>query len=142
MVFHVLYLKMMLFVCPENCKKGLSFSPFTRFWAYNEADEPHFSALYTPKLHLCTLVLMPGAPFLIPQNPIWDVPFCLLGYPISSFGVSHFAIWGIFSPHLRTMYSPIFGLSSSFSLPKFVCFLSFRFIMFLRNSFGWISQFL
>jgi hypothetical protein len=39
---------------------------------------------------------LPGTPtFLIPQNTIWDVPFCHLGCPISPFGVSHFTIWGI-----------------------------------------------
>ena len=69
-------------------KMDCSFSSFTRFGAYNEASAPHFSALYTPTLHLCTLVPMPGTPF--PHTPNH-----LLGYPILPFGMSHFTIWGI-----------------------------------------------
>ena len=61
---------------------------FALFGACNEADEPHFSALDTPKLHLCALVPLPGTPVSsYPKTPfgmshftIWDVPFCLLGY--------------------------------------------------------------
>ena len=70
-------------------KMDCTFSPFTQFWANNEASAPHFSALYTPKLHLCTLVTMPGTP--------------VSSYPKPPFGVSHFAIWGI----LRRVYAPI-----------------------------------
>jgi hypothetical protein len=140
-----------IFHAQKIAKRIVLFSCFTQFWARNEADEPHFSALYTPKLHLCTLVLMPGAPVSsYPKTPFgmshftfWGIPFHHLGCPILPFGVSHFTIWGIFSAHLRTMYShdarfPIFV----FSLQKFVRFLSFRFIMFLRNSFGWIKYIL
>jgi hypothetical protein len=47
---------------------------FALLGACNEADEPHFSALYTPKLHLCTLVPMPG-------NPVSHTPNRPLGYP-------------------------------------------------------------
>ena len=85
----------------------------------------------------------PISPFEVSHFAIWDVPFRHLGYPISPFGVSHFAFWGIFSAHLRTTYSPdarfpIFV----FSQQKHVRFLSFRFIMFLRNSLGWIKYIL
>jgi hypothetical protein len=48
---------------------------FSLFGACNEADEPHFSALDTQKLHLCALVPMPGTPFSHTPNPH-------LGYPI------------------------------------------------------------
>ena len=133
-VFHVFYLIMMPFSMPGKWQKWIVlFSCFTQFWACNEADEPHFSALYTPKLHLCTLVLMPGTPF--PHTPkthlgcpispfgmshftFWDVPFRHLGYPISPFGV-------YFRHICAQCTAPIFGLSSSFSLQKFVCFFPF-----------------
>ena len=85
------------------------FSCFTRFWACNEAYEPHFSALYTPKLHLCTLVPMPG-------TPVSHTPKHYLGCPILPFGVSHFTIWGIlrrvYAPILAPFY-PLFALISS-----------------------------
>ena len=55
-------------------KMDCSFSPFTQFWACSEASDPHFSALDTPKLHLCTLVPMPG-------NPVSHTPNRPLGYP-------------------------------------------------------------
>ena len=112
--------------------------PFLLLPDFGRVTRPHtlhFSAIDSPKLHLCTLVPLPGTPFLIPQNTIWDVPFCLLRCPISPFGV-------YFRHICAQCTAPIFGLSSSFSLPKFVCFLSFRFIMFLRDSFGWIKYIL
>ena len=107
---------MMLFVCPENCKKDCSFTSFTRFGACIDAYEPHFSALYTPKLHLCT-------PCSDARNPVSS-------YPKPPFGVSHFTIWGIFSAHLRTMYSPDFRFVFFVFVAKVCVFLSFRFIMF------------
>ena len=61
------------------------------------------------------LLLCPKPPYIMSHFAIWDVPFAIwgipfhhLGYPISPFGVSHFTFWGIFSAHLRTMYSPDF----------------------------------
>jgi hypothetical protein len=89
-VFHVFYLNMMPFFMPRKLQKWIIlFSCFTQFGACNEADEPHFSALYTQKLYLCTLVPMPGTP--------------VSSYPKTPFGVSHFAIWGI----LRRVYASI-----------------------------------
>ena len=115
------------------------------------------------------LLLCPISPFGVSHFTIWDIPFRLLGCPISPFGVSHFAIWGIPFHHLGCPILPfgvshfafwyvpfrllgyIFGTFAHnvqprfsvcllrFSQQKFVCFLSFRFIMFLRNSFGWIK---
>ena len=118
-VFHVFYLNMMPFSMPRKLPKRIVlFSCFIQFGACNEAYEPHFSALDTPKLHLCTLVPMPGTPFLIPQNTIWDVPFCYLVYLILPFGV-------YFRHICAQCTAPIFGLSSSFSLQKFVCFFPF-----------------
>ena len=81
----------------------------------------------------------PERHFLIPQTTIWDVPFYHLGYPILPFGVSHFAIWGIYSAHLRTMYSPIFGLSSSFFAAK-VCMFSFLSVHYVSSEFIWLDK--
>ena len=78
----------------------------------------HFAFWGIPFYHLAC----PISPFGMSHFAIWDVPFYHLGYPISPFGISHFAFWGIFSAHLRTMYSPIFGLSSSFSLHNICVF--------------------
>ena len=103
MFFHVLYLIMMPFSMPRKLHKGLSFflvSP--NFGRITRPQTPHFSALYTPKLHLCTLVTMPGTP--------------VSSYPKPPFGVSHFAIWGIlrrvYAPILAPFY-PLFALISS-----------------------------
>ena len=62
------------------------FSCFTQFGAYNEASYPPFLCPRTPKLHLCTLVPMPGTP--------------VSSYPKTPFGMSHFAFWGIPFCHL------------------------------------------
>ena len=94
---------------------------------------------YVPFRHLGC----PISPFGVSHFAIWGIPFCLLGCPILPFGVSHFTIWGIFSAHLYTMYSHDFRfVFFVFSLPKFVFFLSFRFIMFLRDSLGRIKYIL
>ena len=89
------------------------------------------------------LLLCPISPFGVSRFDIWGIPFHHLGCPISPFGVSHFTFWGIFSAHLRTTYSPDarFGFFC-FSQQKHVRFLSFRFIMFLRDSLGWIKYIL
>ena len=79
------------------------------------------------------LLLCPISPFGMSHFTIWGIPFYHLGYPISPFGMSHFAFWGIFSAHLRTMYSPIFGLPSSFSLQN-MC-------VFFVNLKNWFSTF-
>jgi hypothetical protein len=49
---------------------------------------------------------LPGSPFSHTPKPNLGYPFHHLGCPILPFGVSNFTIWGIFSAHLRTMYSP------------------------------------
>ena len=91
----------------------------------------------------------PILPFGMSHFAIWGIPFRLLGCPILPFGMSHFTIWGTPFHHLGYIFGtfahnvqPDFGLSSSFSLQKHVSFLSFRFIMFLRNSLGWIKYIL
>ena len=109
-----------------------SFSPFTRFWAYNEASYPPFLCPRHPKLHLCTLVPIPGTPFSNTSEHFF-------GCPILPFGMSHFTIWGIFSAHLRTMYSPIFGLSSSFFAAK-VCMFSFLSVHYVSSEFIWLDK--
>ena len=73
---------------------------------------------YVPFHHLG----YPISPFGMSHFTFWGIPFYHLGCPILPFGVSHFAIWGIFSAHLRTMYSPIFGLPSSFFRCQSLCF--------------------
>ena len=103
MVFHVFYLNMMPFSMPGKLQKGLFFSPVSpNFGAHNEAYEPHFSALYTPKLHLCTLVPLPGTPF--PHTPKH-----LLGYPILPFGVFLRCVYAL----ILAPFYPLFALISS-----------------------------
>ena len=129
---------------------------------------PQTAFYYVPFHHLG----YPISPFGMSHFAIWDIPFCHLGYPILPFGVSHFAIWGIPFRHLGCPILPfgmshftiwdvpfcllgyIFGTFAHnvqpdfrfvffvFSLPKFVFFLSFRFIMFLRDSLGRIKYIL
>ena len=77
------------------------------------------TAFYYVPFHLLGYPILP---FGVSHFTICDVLFCQLGYPILPFGVSHFTFWGIFSAHLRTMYSPIFGLSSSFFRCQSLCF--------------------
>ena len=119
-----LCLQMMLFPMPSKLQNGLSFFSFLyNFGRFTRPQTPHFSALEPLKLHLCTLVPMPGSPFS-------HTPKHHLGCPILPFGVSHFAIWGIFSAHLRTMYSLDFRFVFFVFVAKVCVFLSFRFIMF------------
>ena len=95
-----LCLQMMLFFMPSKLQNGLSFFSFLyNFGRFTRPQPPHFSALEPLKLHLCTLVPIPGTPFS-------HTPKHHLGYPILPFGVSHFTIWGIFSAHLPTPHSP------------------------------------
>ena len=85
----------------------------------------------------------PILPFGVSHFTFWGIPFHLLGYPILPFGVSHFTFWGIFFgtfAHNVQPRCPIWLLR--FSQQKHVRFLSFRFIMFLRNSLGWIKYIL
>ena len=74
------------------------------------------------------------------QTAFYYVSFRLLGCPILPFGVSHFAIWGIFSAHLPTPHSPaVPDLASSFSLPKFVSF-SFLSVHHVSSGFAWLDK--
>ena len=115
---------------PRKLQKWIVlFSCFTQFWACNEADEPHFSALYTPKLHLCTLVLMPGTRFLIPQKPIWDVPFCHLGCPILPFGV--------YFRHICAQCTVRFSVCLLRFFAAKVCVFSFLSIHHVSSGFAW-----
>ena len=86
-------LQMMLFPMPWKLQNGLSFSPFCTIWGVLRGLRPPFLSPWTPKLHLCTLVPMPGTPFS-------HTPKHHLGCPILPFGMSHFAIWGIPFHHL------------------------------------------
>ena len=56
------------------------------------------------------LLLCPISPFGISQFAIWGIPFYHLGCPILPFGMSHFTIWGIPFPHLGCPIWP-FGVS-------------------------------
>ena len=102
--------------------------------------------LITPPRYSCPDVPKPPLecpilPFGVSHFTIWGIPFCHLGCPILPFGVSHFAFWDIFSAHLCTMYSPDARFAIFvYSLQSLYVF--FRFIMFLRNSFGWIKYIL
>ena len=113
-------------------KMVCSFSSFTRFWAFYEASDPHFSALEPLKLHLCTLVPMPGIPFP-------HIPFHHLECPILPFGVSHFTFWGIFSAHLRTMYSPD-ARFVFFVFAAKVCMFSFLSVHYVSSEFIWLDK--
>ena len=90
-----------IFHARKIAKRIVLFSCFTQFWACNEADEPHFSALYTPKLHLCTLIPMSRTPFP-------HIPKPHLGYPISPFWVFYGAFmlsyWHLFYPSFRLCF--------------------------------------
>ena len=99
----------MLFVSGKLQKRIVLSSCFTQFGACNEAYEPHFSALYTPKLHLCT--------------PCSDARNLRFSYPKPPFGVSHFAFWGI--PFHLLGY--IFGTFAHNVQPRCpICLLRFR----------------
>ena len=109
-VFHVFYLNMMPFSMPSKLQKGLFFFFFLyNFGRFTRPQTPHFSALEPLKLHLCTLVPLPG-------TPVSHTPKHHLGCPILPFGVSHFTIWGIlrrvYAPILAPFY-PLFALISS-----------------------------
>ena len=56
------------------------------------------------------LLLCPISPFGVSHFAIWGIPFRLLGYPILPFGMSHFAFWGIPFHHLGYPILP-FGMS-------------------------------
>ena len=56
------------------------------------------------------LLLCPISSFGVSHFAIWGIPFHHLGYPISPFGISHFAIWGVPFHHLGYPISP-FGVS-------------------------------
>ena len=113
-------------------KMDCSFSPFTRFWAYNEASYPPFLCPRHPKLHLYTLVPLPGIPFP-------HIPFHHLECPILPFRVSHFTFWGIFSAHLRTMYSPVFRFVFFVFATK-VCMFSFLSVHYVSWEFIWLDK--
>ena len=113
----------------------------------------HFAFWGIPFRHLGC----PISPFGVSHFAFWDVPFDHLGYPILPFGMSHFAIWdvpfhhlgypilpfGVYFRHICAQCTARFSVCLlRFSLQKFVRFLSFRFIMFLRDSLGWIKYIL
>ena len=149
-VFHVFYLNLMPFSMPRKLQKGLFFSPVSPNLGRVTRPMYPISLPSTPQNSTSApLFRCPEPPFLIPQTTIWDVPFCLLGYPILPFGVSHFAIWGIPFRHLGY----IFGTFAHNVQPRFsVCLLRFRCKSLcvsllsvhhvFHDSFGWISQFL
>ena len=62
------------------------------------------------------LLLCPISPFGVSHFAIWGIPFYHLGCPILPFGVSHFTFWGIlrrvYAPILAPFY-PLFALISS-----------------------------
>ena len=118
---------------PSKLQNGLSFFSFLyNFGRFTRPQTPHFSALAPQKLHLCTLVPLPRTPF--PHTPNHH-----LGCSISPFGVSHFTIWGIFSAHLRTMYSPDFRFVFFVFAAK-VCMFSFLSVHYVSSEFIWLDK--
>ena len=120
-------------------KMDCSFTSFTRFGACIDADVPHFSALDTQNSTSAPLSRCQESPFIISQTTIWDIPFRLLGYPILPFGMSHFTIWGIFSAHLRTMYSPDFRFVFFVFRCKSLC-VSFLSVHHVSSGFAWLDK--
>ena len=139
-------------------KMDCSFLLFHPIWGvYRCQYTPFLCPLHpkTPPLHPCSdarnpIFSYPKTPFGMSHFTVWDVPFYHLGCPILPFGMSHFTIWGIPFHHLGYIFGtfahnvqPDFRfVFFVFSLPKFVFFLSFRFIMFLRDSLGRIKYIL
>ena len=132
-VFHVFYLIMMPFSMPEKLQKGLSFPPVSpNFGRVTRPHTPPFLCPLHPKLHLCTLVPLP-------RIPVDHTPKPHLGYPILPFGMSHFTIWGIFSAHLLTMYSPDFRFVFFVFAAK-VCMFSFLSVHYVSSEFIWLDK--
>ena len=97
-------------------KRDCPFLLLPDFGRITRPHTPHFSSLYTPKLHLCTLVPLPGT--LFPH-----IPNHHLGCPSLPFGISHFIIWGI--PFCLLGY--IFGTFAHNVQPRCpICLLRFR----------------
>ena len=117
-----------------------SFSPFTRFWAYNEASYPPFLCPLhpkTPPLHPCPdarnpRLSYPKTPFGVSHFAIWGIPFCHLGYPISPFGV-------YFRHIFAQCTAPIFDLASSFFAAK-ACAFSFLSVHHVSSDFAWLDK--
>ena len=93
---------------------------------------PHFSALYTQNSTSAPL-------FRCPEPPFPHTPHHHLGYPILPFGMSHFTVWGIFSAHLRTMYSPDFRFVFFVFVAK-VCVFSFLSVHYVSSEFIWLDK--
>ena len=77
---------------------------------------------------------------------IWDIPFCLLGCPISPFGVSHFTIWdvpfhllgyifGTFAHNVQPDFRFVFFVFRCKSL--YVSFLSVHHV---SSEFAWLDK--
>ena len=129
-LFCAIFSKMMPFCKPWNLQNGFFFFSFSHFWARVTRPMNPISLPSTPQNST-------SAPmFWCTETPFPHTPNHHLGYPISPFGVYFRHI----CPHRTAPRCPIWLLR--FSLQKFVSFLSFRFIMFLRNSLGWIKYIL
>ena len=133
-LFHVLCLNIMPFSMPSKLQKRIV--PFLLL--------PDFGRIKRPQTPI-SQPLNPKTPPLYPcsdaRNPVSHTPKHHLGCPILPFGVSHFTIWGIFSAHLRTMYSSILVCLLRFRCKSLcVSFLSVHHVF--HDSFGWINQFL
>ena len=106
-------------------KMVCSFSPFTQFWACNEASYPPFlSPLHpkTPPLHPCSDAW--NTRFLIPQTTIWDIPFYLLGY-----------IFGTFAHNVQLDFRFVF-----FVFAAIVCMFSFLSVHHVSSRFIWLDK--
>ena len=108
----------------RKLQKGLFFSPVSPNLGRVTRPMNPISLPSTPQ-NSTSAPLVP-----LPGTPVFHTPKHHLGCPILPFGVSHFAIWGKFSAHLRTMYSLDFRFVFFVFVAKVCVFLSFRFIMF------------
>ena len=121
----VFYLNMMLFVCPENCKNGLSFSPVSPNLGRVTRPMNPISLPSTPQNSTSApLFRCPEPRFLISQTTIWNVPFHLLGY-----------IFGTFAHNVQLDFRFVF-----FVFAAKVCMFSFLSVHHVSSRFIWLDK--
>ena len=90
------------------------------------------------------LLLCPISPFGMSHFAFWGIPFHLLGYPILPFGMSHFTFWDVPFYHLGYIFGTfVHNVQPRFSvcLLRFfaakVCVFSFLSIHHVSSGFAW-----
>ena len=91
------------FPCPENCKKGLSFSPVSPNFRRVARPQTPISQPSTPQNSTSApLFRCPETPFLIPQTAFWDTPNDQMGVFCNTFCCHSY---GCFTP-LKRVFLP------------------------------------